>query len=820
MNGRRVTKGFATKPRSLLIFSLFAAMLISSDCGSGGGSNSGGTPPVAPSITTQPVSPSVSPGQTATFTVVAAGTAPLSYQWQRAGANISGAMLASYTTAATTISDNGSQFDVVVSNSAGTVTSHAATLNVISPSQQPAEPVDITPIDGGAYYLVNQFSGLQADLVSNSQTAGDHIVQAVRSFTDLSQRWGFTKLSGGLWKISDLQSGFCMDAVSNAGVTWAVQNACVSGAASQQWMLTPTGNGYYTISNQSTGQLLDVYQTSTSTGAELDVTVTSASQSQQWLLRPAFFRGLDNALLEKQEAARASAGLVWWNDAGVTLDLLQMLKNHGINMIRLRPSSMPPYATQGSQLPCIQNLCYAETESEDLDLAKRAKNLGMSVELTLLFDGGSSSSIPAAWANDSLSQLEADLYNYVKAEIMAYRQVGATPDLVSIGNEVDTGFLGTIGSPTGSAFGNFAALQKQAMQAVSDAAADTSIGPAIPAPLTCIHITPAWDLTQFFTLANQNGIPYDAICHSYYPIFHGPLTDAQAAATNPGSKPVEQDVLNAAATNLGKPIFIIETGEHYEDGFDANDPWYSPPSTNGQRQFLIDLQNVQQGVSNNLGMGLEYWDGAGVNIPSTTGGFLNGDNLPDAIYTWTGLTLFDNADASGVTDVSASNYSALLPAIDGLGGALDSSLRYKFVNRATGKVLAVVQNSGRAGVGFGTARDDGNPSCAQQWRITSNRNGSFKIAKLGCVHRLIPDVLAHSSNSTKGEEVTVRSDIPNADEQEWNIVSAGNGYFAIASRKTGQALRASGEPAEITLGAQAARNTNAAAQQWRIVPIR
>src|SRR3974390_1406057 len=210
MNGRRVTKGFATKPRSLLIFSLFAAMLISSDCGSGGGSNSGGTPPVAPSITTQPVSPSVSPGQTATFTVVAAGTAPLRYQWQRAGANISGGSLASYTTAATTISDNGSQFDVVVSNSAGTVTSHAATLNVISPSQQPAEPVDITPIDGGAYYLVNQFSGLQADLVSNSQTAGDHIVQAVRSFTDLSQRWGFTKLSGGLWKISDLQSGFCM----------------------------------------------------------------------------------------------------------------------------------------------------------------------------------------------------------------------------------------------------------------------------------------------------------------------------------------------------------------------------------------------------------------------------------------------------------------------------------------------------------------------------------------------------------------------------------------------------------------------------------
>ena len=129
---------------------------------------------------------------------------------------------------------------------------------------------------------------------------------------------------------------------------------------------------------------------------------------------------------------------------------------------------------------------------------------------------------------------------------MAYRQAGVMPDLVSIGNEVDTGFLGSIGSPTGSDFTSFAALQIQAIQAVNDAAADTSAGPTLPPPLTCIHITPAWDLTQFFTLANLNGVTYDAICQSYYPIFHGPLTDAQAAASNPGDQPIEQDVLARA----------------------------------------------------------------------------------------------------------------------------------------------------------------------------------------------------------------------------------------------------------------------------------
>jgi arabinogalactan endo-1,4-beta-galactosidase len=270
-----------------------------------------------------------------------------------------------------------------------------------------------------------------------------------------------------------------------------------------------------------------------------------------------------------------------------------------------------------------------------------------------------------------LSQLQTDVYNYVKAELMSYRQAGAMPDLVSIGNEVDTGFMGAVGSPTGSNFSAFASLQIQAMQAVQDAANDTSTGPAIPAPLTCIHITPAWDLTQFFTLVNQNNIPYDAICQSYYPFFHGPLTDAQAAQSNPNHQPVEHDVLVKAANSFGKPIFIIETAEHYENGFDSNDPWYNPPSQSLQAQFLNDLQAVQQALPNNLGMGIEYWNPAGVNIPRLggSGGWFNGGtNLPDAIYIWNGVTIFDNADGSGNTNVNDPSYSTPLAALDALGG--------------------------------------------------------------------------------------------------------------------------------------------------------
>lgn len=85
---------------------------------------------VAPAITTQPTSQSVTAGQTATFSVAATGTAPLSYQWKKNGTSISGATSSTYTTPSTTTSDAGSQFTVTVSNSAGSVTSNAAILTV------------------------------------------------------------------------------------------------------------------------------------------------------------------------------------------------------------------------------------------------------------------------------------------------------------------------------------------------------------------------------------------------------------------------------------------------------------------------------------------------------------------------------------------------------------------------------------------------------------------------------------------------------------------------------------------------------------------
>ncbi|HKN75788.1 MAG TPA: choice-of-anchor D domain-containing protein [Candidatus Acidoferrum sp.] len=121
-----------------------------------------------PSITAEPASCTVTAGQTATFSVVATGTAPLSYQWQQNGANIAGATGASYTTPATTTAQSGTTFDVVVSSTAGSVTSTSATLTV-NAAPVPAIQVSSTSINFGNE--VEGASGSQSLTISNTGTA-------------------------------------------------------------------------------------------------------------------------------------------------------------------------------------------------------------------------------------------------------------------------------------------------------------------------------------------------------------------------------------------------------------------------------------------------------------------------------------------------------------------------------------------------------------------------------------------------------------------------------------------------------------------------
>ena len=96
-----------------------------------------------PSITVQPVSKTVRSGASVSFSVAATGTAPFSYQWKKAGANIAGATASSYAIAATAVSHAG-DYSVVVSNVAGSSTSSTATLVVQVPVVITAQPASVT----------------------------------------------------------------------------------------------------------------------------------------------------------------------------------------------------------------------------------------------------------------------------------------------------------------------------------------------------------------------------------------------------------------------------------------------------------------------------------------------------------------------------------------------------------------------------------------------------------------------------------------------------------------------------------------------------
>jgi hypothetical protein len=108
---------------------------------------------MAPTVTAQPASQTVLAGFTATMTVTAAGTSPLSYQWCFSGTNITGATGTSLTLSHVQPAEAGA-YTVQVTNAFGSITSSNALLTVTTPSTNcapaPAGLVSWWPAEGSA----------------------------------------------------------------------------------------------------------------------------------------------------------------------------------------------------------------------------------------------------------------------------------------------------------------------------------------------------------------------------------------------------------------------------------------------------------------------------------------------------------------------------------------------------------------------------------------------------------------------------------------------------------------------------------------------
>ena len=182
---------------------------------------------VSPNIESQPANAAVLVGQTAAFSVTATGAGPLTYQWHKGTTEISGATFANYVTPPTTKSDDGAQYSVVVSNSAGDATSTMATLTVgalidvltshndnARTGQNLAE-VLLTPKDVNAaqfgkvgFYSVDGLVDAQPLIASNVAVPNNGTHNLLIVATENDAVYAFDADSGtAIWQVSVLRMG-------------------------------------------------------------------------------------------------------------------------------------------------------------------------------------------------------------------------------------------------------------------------------------------------------------------------------------------------------------------------------------------------------------------------------------------------------------------------------------------------------------------------------------------------------------------------------------------------------------------------------------
>src|SRR6266404_3800551 len=219
----------------------------------------GPTAPVRPTITTQPSNQAVGIGQTATFTVAAAGTPPLGYQWQKNNANIGGATLSTYMTPVTAASDNGATFDVIVTNSAGSVTSASATLTV----------------NGSSAIAITRQPVSQSVTIGQSATFS---VTATSGTLPLNYQWQKNGANIAGATLSTYMTP--ATAASDNGATFDVIVTNSAGSVtSASATLTVNGSSAITITTQPVSQSVTIGQTAT-----FSVTATSGTLplNYQW----------------------------------------------------------------------------------------------------------------------------------------------------------------------------------------------------------------------------------------------------------------------------------------------------------------------------------------------------------------------------------------------------------------------------------------------------------------------------------------------------------------------------------------------------------
>jgi arabinogalactan endo-1,4-beta-galactosidase len=280
---------------------------------------------------------------------------------------------------------------------------------------------------------------------------------------------------------------------------------------------------------------------------------------------------------------QAEDGGTVFKDNGEGKPALQIFKDHGYNWIRLRLFHTP------TQLP--NNLPYT------IALAQSAKKLGYKFLLNYHYsdtwaDPGKQF-IPKAWEGKSHAELVKAVYEYTRDTIAAFREAGAFPDMVQVGNEITNGMLWPDGRLPQN-WENFAELVKAGINGVEAGKGDR------PRPGIMIHIDKGGDKVAtkaFFDKLNTYGVQYDVIGQSYYPWWHGTLLDLR-------------DNLYFMATEYRKDIIVVEVAYNYRPAEYKGKLAPYPETPEGQREFLDSVNQMVLNAPDNRGKGVFWWEPA------------------------------------------------------------------------------------------------------------------------------------------------------------------------------------------------------------------
>lgn len=285
-----------------------------------------------------------------------------------------------------------------------------------------------------------------------------------------------------------------------------------------------------------------------------------------------FIRAADMSYLPLIE----SEGTIYKKN-GVAENALTTLKNAGCNTIRIRIWKNPSDNHSG----------LAEVKA----LALRVKQAGMKVWLTVHYsdtwaDPGNQTP-PSDWASLSFANLKTAVSNY-STLLMTEIQ----PDIIQIGNEINSGFLW----PQGHLINN----ESQCLQLL--AAASSAIRSQSSTTKIMIHYAGIGNgATWFFN--KMSSINYDYIGLSYYPVWHGKnLSDVNTTITSLGQ-------------SHNKKVIIAETAYPFTLGYNdwtnnivgQNDQLITtyPASNEGQKNFILAIKNLVK--QNSSGLGFCYW---------------------------------------------------------------------------------------------------------------------------------------------------------------------------------------------------------------------